>query len=178
MRSQGIDAVPFQHEKINEWRDALKGGIFHLHRLTNFLITGGIDDLWINPAGELHVVDYKATAKLAEVDLDQDWQAGYKRQAEVYQWLFRQNSFKVSKTAYFVYCNGDLKAEELGGRLQFNLKILPYEGNDSWIEEVLPKIQKCLTGSEIPAAGPDCDYCLYRRSISEVAKALKISSQT
>lgn len=173
MRSNGIEAIPFQHEKLNEWRDALRGGISHLHAPTNFLITGGIDDLWINPAGELHVVDYKATAKLTEVSLDADWQAGYKRQAEVYQWLFRQNGFKVSKTAYFVYCNGDLNAERFDQRLQFNVKVLPYEGNDGWIEETLLNIQKCLMSSEIPKAGPDCDFCLYRRSIAEAARAVK-----
>lgn len=173
MRSNGIDAIPFQHEKLGEWRDALRGGISHVHVPTNFLITGGIDDLWINRAGELHVVDYKATAKLTEVGLDADWQAGYKRQAEVYQWLFRQNGFKVSKTAYFVYCNGDLKAERFDQRLQFDVKVLPYEGNDGWIEGTLFNIQKCLTSSEIPKAGPDCDFCLYRRSIAEAARAVK-----
>ena len=40
---------------------------------------------------ELIIVDYKATAKNGEVNLDADWQIGYKRQMEIYQWLFRQN---------------------------------------------------------------------------------------
>ena len=69
-------------------------------------VSGGIDDLWMNPAGELLIVDYKATAKDAEVTLDAQWQDGYKRQVEIYQWLFRRNDFKVAKTTYFVYGNG------------------------------------------------------------------------
>ena len=86
----GIDAIPLAHEKIDEWRDSFKRGItFKLDGL-NVVITGGVDDMWVNPEGEYIVVDYKATAKDTEVNLDADWQIGYKRQMEIYQWLFRK----------------------------------------------------------------------------------------
>jgi hypothetical protein len=68
------------------------------------VITGGVDDMWINHQGEYIVVDYKATSKKTEVTLDADWQIGYKRQMEIYQWLFGKNGYKVSNTGYFVYC--------------------------------------------------------------------------
>ncbi|MCK4805914.1 MAG: PD-(D/E)XK nuclease family protein, partial [Candidatus Pacebacteria bacterium] len=106
METNKIDAVPFQHEKLEEWRDARTRGITYLHKPTNLLITGGIDDIWVNPEEELIIVDYKATSKNGEVSLDADWQISYKRQMEIYQWLFRKNGFKVSDTSYFVYCNG------------------------------------------------------------------------
>src|SRR4030042_2006534 len=93
MEHYGIDAVPLNHEKMNEWRDALRAGITFLHQPTNFFITGGVDDVWINPTRELHIVDYKSTAKNGEINLDADWQIGYKRQMEIYQWLFRKNNF-------------------------------------------------------------------------------------
>ena len=51
MKAYGLDLIPFQHEKMNEWRDALGGGIQYLHPATNFLITGGVDDIWVNPGG-------------------------------------------------------------------------------------------------------------------------------
>jgi hypothetical protein len=35
------------------------------------------------------VVDYKATSKAGEVGLDAEWQGGYRRQVEFYQWLLR-----------------------------------------------------------------------------------------
>lgn len=66
----GIDAVPLAHEKIDEWRDSLRGGITVRVDSTNVVITGGVDDMWVNPAGEYIVVDYKATAKDGEVSLD------------------------------------------------------------------------------------------------------------
>lgn len=47
-----------------------------------------------------------ASAKAGAITaLDQDWQIGYKRQMEVYQWLLRQNGCTVSDIGYFVYCS-------------------------------------------------------------------------
>src|SRR3989344_884637 len=106
MRTYGLDAVPFQNEKMEEWRDSLRRGVTFLHPESGFFFTGGVDDVWVNPEGELIIVDYKATSKDGEVSLDAAWQIGYKRQMEIYQWLFRQNGYRVSNTGYFVYCNG------------------------------------------------------------------------
>src|SRR5687768_18339188 len=74
--------------------------------------------MWINHQGEYIVVDYKATSKDGEVTLDADWQIGYKRQMEIYQWLFRKSGFRVSNTGYFVYCNGNTDKEAFDGRLR------------------------------------------------------------
>lgn len=168
MKSYGLDAVPYQNEKMDEWRDALKRGITYTDPQTNLTITGGVDDVWVNPEGELIIVDYKSTAKAGEVSLDADWQIGYKRQMEVYQWLFRKNGYKVSDTGYFVYCNGDLDAKAFDAKLEFTIVLLPYTGNTRWIEPVIGKIKECLDGEEAPASGEDCDYCKYRRALKGV----------
>ncbi len=170
MKTYGVDAIPLAHEKINMWRDALGGGVQYLHEPTNLLITGGVDDIWINPQGELIVVDYKATAKDGEVNIDADWQIGYKRQMEIYQWLFKKNGFKVSSTGYFVYCNGDADKEAFDGKLEFRVSLLPYEGNDAWVEGAIMGAYNCLMGDIIPSAGADCDYCAYRKAAGEVEK--------
>jgi CRISPR/Cas system-associated exonuclease Cas4 (RecB family) len=168
MKHYGIDAIPFEHQKMDEWRDSLRGGITFLHKPTNLLIAGGVDDVWINSKGELHIVDYKSTAKAGEVNLDADWQIGYKRQMEVYQWLFRRNDFKVSNVGYFVYCNGNADKEAFDAKLEFDVKIIPYEGNDEWVEKTIADIHECLIGPKIPEAGPDCDFCRYREAIKKV----------
>ena len=80
MEAYGLDAVPFDDERMDEWRDALRRGITYHHKPTNFIVTGGVDDVWVNPKGELIIVDYKATSKEGEVSLDAEWQDGYKRQ--------------------------------------------------------------------------------------------------
>lgn len=170
MKAYGLDAVPFEHEKMDEWRDSLRRGITYLDPATNLLITGGVDDVWVKPNGELIIVDYKATSKESEINLDAEWQDGYKRQMEVYQWLFRKNGFKVSNTGYFVYCNGKTDGEAFDGKLEFDIKLLPYTGNPDWIEPTIIDIKKCLDSSEIPKSDKDCDYCQYVEAVKNVVK--------
>ena len=164
MKVYGLDAVPFEHEKMDEWRDSLRRGVTYLHPQTNLLITGGVDDVWVNPGGELIIVDYKSTSKESEVNLDAEGQDGYKRQMEVYQWLFRKNDFKVSDTGYFVYCNGKTDGEAFDGKLEFDIKLIPYIGNTEWIEQTIVDIHSCLNSNEIPKPNAECDYCNYRQA--------------
>jgi hypothetical protein len=168
MKAYKIDAVPFQHERMNHWRDSLRGGIQYLHEGANLILSGGVDDIWVNPEGELAIVDYKATSKDGEVSLDADWQIGYKRQMEVYQWLFRKNGFKVSTTGYFVYCNGNTDKEAFDGKLEFDIKVIPYEGDDSWIEKALMEAKSCLVNEKIPDFSPECDFCRYNKVLKDL----------
>ncbi len=170
MKAYGIEAVPFRHEKMDEWRDSRTRGITFLHEPTNLIITGGVDDLWINTKKELHIVDYKATAKTGEVNLDAQWQDGYKRQAEVYQWLFRKNGFKVSDISYFVYCNGQADREAFDGKLEFEVKVIPYKGDDGWVEKTIIDAHRCLMGTKVPKMDPDCDHCRYWELVAEHVK--------
>lgn len=163
MDSYGIAAVPFQHQNLDTWRDAFKG-VEAFYEPTNFVVFGGIDDVWQDEGGKLLVVDYKATSKDAEVTLDAEWQDGYKRQMEVYQWLLRKNGFEVSDTGYFVYCNGKRDREAFDGKLEFDVKIISYTGSDQWIENALSGMKKCLDGEEVPKASPNCEYCAYINS--------------
>lgn len=157
----GIDAIPIPHEDLDKWRHNFTGVQF-LHKPTNLLIFGAIDDLWQNSEGEYIVVDYKATAKAEEItELDKDWHCGYKRQMEVYQWLLRQNGYKVSDTGYFVYCNGIADAKAFDQKLEFRVNLIPYKGDDSWVEKTIINAHKCLNNDKIPLAGEDCDYCSY-----------------
>ncbi|MFA5098716.1 MAG: PD-(D/E)XK nuclease family protein [Candidatus Paceibacterota bacterium] len=163
----GVDARPVAHEDLDKWRHNFTG-IQYLHKPTNFLITGAIDDLWQNSKGEYIVVDYKATSKDEEItELNKDWQDGYKRQMEIYQWLFRQNGFKVSDTGYFVYCNGKTDKKAFDARLEFDITLIPYTGSDNWVERIILDAHKCLNSDKIPEAGSDCDYCDYIKAINE-----------
>ena len=163
MKAYNLDAVPFDDPRMDEWRDALKRGIQFRHKPTGFLISGGVDDVWVRPNGELIIVDYKATSKDGKIEeLDQEWHLGYKRQIEIYQWLFRQNGFKVSDTGYFVYCNASRAEKAFDGKLIFEVTLIPYKGDDSWVEGTLLAIKRCLDSDELPAANEECDYCRYR----------------
>ena len=170
MKAYGIDAVPLSHEKINEWRDSLRAGITFKIDSENVVITGGVDDVWVKPDGEFIIVDYKATSKEEEVTLDADWQIGYKRQMEIYQWLFRKNGYRVSSIGYLVYCNGNTDKEAFDGKLEFDIKIIPYIGNDSWVEKIVHDAIECLKGDTLPESGKDCDYCKYRKAVRQFEK--------
>jgi CRISPR/Cas system-associated exonuclease Cas4 (RecB family) len=168
-----IKAVPMQHNDLDKWRHNFTG-VATLHEPTNLLIYGAIDDVWADPDGVLYVADYKATAKNGEVGLDAEWQIMYKRQIEVYQWLLRQNGFKVHNTGYFVYTNGRLDMDGFYDKVEFRTKIIAYEGNDGWIEPTIMKIKDCLEG-DIPAVGRQvmrpsepCEFCEYAKARTQL----------
>lgn len=168
LENTGISAIPFNHEKMETWRDARRAGIRFVHGPSQIELHGGIDDLWIDSKGELIVVDYKATSKTTEVNLDAAWQITYKRQIEVYQWLFRQNGFPVSNLGVFVYCNADTSKEGLFGKLDFKISVLSYSGNTDWIEPKLVEARASLSLPSMPPMAKDCDYCRYRKAIREM----------
>jgi len=162
MKKYGIDVVPYQNPKIDIWREVFKG-VDYRHEKTGFTVSGAVDDVWVNKDGELIIVDYKSTSKDEKIEaLDQDWHDGYKRQMEIYQWLFRCNGFKVSSTGYFVYANASRDKKAFDGKLEFNIQIIPYIGSDQWVEKIISDAKKCLMG-ELPVQNKDCEYCNYRQ---------------
>lgn len=163
LKNYGLKLRPLQHEDLNQWRENFVG-VQHHHELSNFLVTGAVDDIWVDDKGILYVVDYKSTSKSTEVNIDADWQISYKRQMEVYQWLLRQNGFKVADTGYFVYCNGRTDKKAFDAKLEFDIKIIPYTGKDVWVENVLLAAKKCLSSAKLPKASENCAYCNYRQA--------------
>lgn len=177
LKRYGLDAVPLADDRLEEWRDALRRGIAYLHTPTNLLMRGGIDDVWVNPAGEFIIVDYKATSKKKGPSTEEDLYDSYKRQMEIYQWLFRKNGFAVSPTGYFVYVNGKSDAKAFDGRLEFDTELIPYTGSDTWVEPAIFDMKKMLMSEEIPPVGTSfgggpCEYCTYRENAGKVLQKL------
>ena len=162
MRAAGLNAVPHAHPQLDKWR-ANFTGVRSLHEANGFELFGAIDDLWRDlDTGELIVVDYKATSKDAEVTLDAKWQDGYKRQMEFYQWLLRRQGLSVANRGWFVYCNGRRDLAAFENRLEFRVKMIPYDGDCAWIEPVLGEIRRTLAG-DVPPPVEDCEYCEFAR---------------
>lgn len=165
MKSYGIDAVPYDHPEIDTWRENFKG-VEYADPVTGFTLSGAVDDVWVTPTGELVVVDYKSTSKDGTITTlaDSAWGAQYARQMGVYQWLLRKNGHEVSDTGYFVYANAGTDKEAFDGQLEFEVTIVPSEGDSSWIEETLPKVKATLDSDQIPPSGASCEYCPYREA--------------
>ncbi|OGG20353.1 hypothetical protein A3D03_06555 [Candidatus Gottesmanbacteria bacterium RIFCSPHIGHO2_02_FULL_40_13] len=169
MKKYKIDVLPYKHENLDIWRENFKGASY-LFEQANFLVTGAIDDIWQNLQGELMIVDYKSTSTQHEISLDDQYKQGYKKQMEVYQWIFRGMGFKVSRTGYFVYANAGRDRDKFDGKLEFALSIIPYQGDDSWIEPTLLAIKKLLDSEQVPQESGNCEYCAYRQKIEDTGK--------
>lgn len=168
MYASRIDAIPFFHPNLHIWRDDNKRvGAAILHKPTNLNIHGMIDDIWQNTkTQELHIVDYKSTSTDYPISLDQGYRDGYKRQIEVYQWIFKNMGFLVSNIGYFLFANAGKNRPGFHGKLEFETSIISYVADDSWIESVIFNIKKCLDSNSIPESGRACEYCAYRKLIN------------
>jgi hypothetical protein len=45
--------------------------------------------------------------------------------------------------------------------------LIPYEGDDSWVDGTITAAHECLMSDAMPGEGAECDYCLYRRLMRE-----------
>ena len=164
METYGIDALPAEHQDLDKWRHNFTGIQYH-HPKTNFLLYGALDDLWINPKGEYHVVDYKATAKNQPAETHQDLWPGFLKQIEIYQWLLKKLGHQVSPTGYFVNCNGKKDLKAFDKKLEFDVTIIPCKGRTDWVEPVIIDIKKTLDQNQLPSPGEGCDFCEYRKLV-------------
>lgn len=188
---------PFDHEKLPKWINSLHFGAgpdyFNtIHGPSNFLVGGGIDDIWEDAASrELYIVDYKSTAQMGrspkpldesfiapQTDTSQpDYKAAYRRQMDMYQWILRRKGFRVSRTAFFLYVDGQHNNE--AGMLdedcpnqawmRFNVAIIPYVGDDSWIEGTLMAAKAALEQNSCPAHAKQCEYKHFVDQVNAVA---------
>lgn len=171
LKRYGLTLIPWKHPKLSVWRENFTG-VQVLHQPTNLLMFGAVDDLWVDDAGVVYVVDYKATSKEEAVTelSDTRFHNQYRRQMEVYQWLLRGNEVTVSDTGYFVYVNGRKDREAFDGRLEFDVNLIAYTGSDGWVEKTIVSIHQCLMLEKPPLPGGDCEFCTYRESAGQALR--------
>ena len=176
MIKNNLECIPYENVNLPTWRNAFKGIQWKDTNL-NFLFFGGIDDIWINKNEELHIVDYKATAKKTfKPNFDTGWEVCYKRQIEIYQWLFKKNGFKVSEIGYIIYANGKSEEKDFGGKLKFDEHLYPLVCNTDWIEKIIQEIYECLNSDNLPKSGggwngEGCEQCSYKKKLFDIFKA-------
>ena len=168
LAAAGIQCIPAAHPLLQKWRLNFTG-VSAMHERTGLELFGAIDDLWVDSQGVHYVVDYKATSKTSEVSLDAEWQIAYKRQVEFYQWLLRRNDLQVSNRAWFVYTNGIKDERPFDDVLRFKSKLIPYDGNDSWVEPTIEAAFNCLAQSDVPKSSADCELCGYVDKVRRVS---------
>jgi hypothetical protein len=179
MSTNGLEAVPFHHTSIDEWRDPFVG-ISYTDPATGLTVCGGIDDVWQATNGTLIVVDYKSTAKEGRITAlsDSPWDQQYARQLSIYRWLFEKNNFTVSSTGYLVYANAQKDRKEFANILEFETTLVPVITTTDWIEPLLMEIKHCLDSTTLPPSGEGCEFCPYREHSGKKLQAIFYANQT
>ena len=169
-KEYGLEGVPYAHSQLEEWRNNFKG-IRYLDTASNMEVFGAVDDIWqdIN-SKELFIVDYKSTSKKGDPNIETGWGWAYKRQMEVYQWLFRKNNLPVSNKGYFLYVNGikgdncfycDHEGYQNLGLMEFKTTLIQYTGNSDWVADTLLEIKDTLMRDELPPGNTNYDLNIY-----------------
>ncbi len=168
-----IEAVPFKHKDIDVWRNNLKG-IRYKSFDHNYDFGGAVDDIWQKKNGDLIIVDVKATSKNNFDWFDTfnkyDYAKSYKRQLEMYQWLFRKNGFKVADEAYLLYFNAKKNEKFFNNQLKFDVHFIKLDCSSSWVEGKVIQTVKLLRSNEFPRSSQKCEYCNYLKKRWQLSK--------
>ena len=179
MKDANINAVPFQHIEIDNWRNARSKGVEYHHKKLNLILSGGVDDVWTikdSKPPELIIVDYKAQAKKeGELNtksyLDDRYHQGYKFQLDFYRYLFHNLGFKVHKIGYFLVYNAKQERKNFGKNMEFQRFLVPYEFKDETLDEiesVVTNMKKVMDGRIIPKGNKSCQECAFIRAGSKL----------
>ena len=161
--------IPYQHEDIDKWRDSLHYGLMVRYKDTNIILSGGVDDVWINTNNnKLVVLDYKSQAKSIEKlnhkdYLDDVYHQSYKTQLEFYAYLLSKMGHEVDETGYFVVCNADRDKENFEKNMKFDELLVPYKLNLTWIEEKIDEMIDVLNEKKLFKSNESCMNCAYQR---------------
>ena len=166
--------VPFDHPEIENWQN-FRRGAYYTDEEKGFTFGGAIDDLWITPSKELIVSDVKATSKNVfdwEDTLSKyDYPLAYKRQLEMYGWVFKKFGFDVSDNGVLVYYNGRKNEPMFDKNLKFDTHIILMKCEHDWVEEAVLNAKNMLESDKLPPQSSKCDKCNYLKKRWQLAEA-------
>ncbi len=159
-----IDAIPFKHNEIDNWKNNYKG-IRYKSAKHQYDFGGAIDDIWEKSNGELIIADIKATSRnnfnWNDTWNKYDYPKSYKRQLEMYQWLFKMNGFKVSSEAYIIYFNGKKNENFFQNKLEFETHVIKLNCSTDWVETKIIETVELLRSNTFPSPSQKCENCNY-----------------
>ena len=170
-----IDAIPFLHKNIDLWRNNFEG-LKYSSKEYNYQFAGAIDDVWQKQNGDLIVADFKATSRnnfdWNETFQKYEYPKAYKRQLEMYQWLFKKNGFQVAKEAYIIYFNGKKNEKFFKNKLEFETHFIKLNCSTDWVEGKIIETVQLLRTSNLPKPSLTCEYCNYLKQRWNLAQKL------
>ena len=158
--------MPFKHKDLERWRSNFQG-IRYVSLEHNYDFSGAIDDVWQKQNGDLIIVDVKATARnnfdWSETFSKYEYAKAYKRQLEMYQWLFKKMVFKLPLT-YLLYFNAKKNEEAFNCQLKFDVHLIKLDCSTSWVESTIINTVNLLRSDIFPKPSLNCEYCNYLKS--------------
>lgn len=159
-----VNGVPYAGSEIDIWRSVMKGIQVFLSE-ENVEISGAPDDVLQMPNGSLSVVDFKATAKKAELSgiaLAGMYADSYTRQLSWYTFLIQQQGYPISDIGYLLIVNARVVGRRgFGSSLSFIPHVVPVRIDMEWI---LPRIREAYvvaSSSTPPKMEHACAYCSF-----------------
>jgi len=153
-----------KHNDLERWRSNFQG-IRYKSIEHNYDFGGAVDDIWQKKNGDLIIVDVKATSRKNidwfETFNKYEYAKAYKRQLEMYQWLFKKNGFQVAKEAYLLYFNGKKNEELFNNQLNFDVHLIKLDCSTSWVENKIIDTVNLLRSDVFPKPSLNCEYCNY-----------------
>jgi hypothetical protein len=67
----------------------------------------------------------------------------------------------MSDTAYFLVCNAIKTPDSFDAKLQFDLTLVPYKTNTSWVENKIIEMKTTLEAPKVPEINKHCEKCMY-----------------
>ena len=167
--------IPFDHPDIDKWRDSLHHGLMHRYNNSNIILTGGVDDIWLDTRyNKLVIADYKSQANNKSLDSDSYladiYHSSYKIQMDFYAYLLQCMNFELSELSYFLVCNADRNAEGFYSKMDFQEVLIPYKWNSSWIPNEISKMIDLMNQKVIPDGNLSCKNCAYAKQRAKLEK--------
>lgn len=129
---------------------------------TGSSLRGKMDDCFINPEGELIVMDNKTlSGEFKEI------RDSYKLQLECYAFLLEKNDHKVSNTGYLIYFVPDKSGDPENG-VRFNTDVKQLKLDINRVPEIFRQAVKVAQLKAPPNNHHDCEMCLWVQDIWEI----------
>lgn len=167
--------VPLKNENMDAWRDSKKRGLISRYKDTNIILSGGVDDIWLDTkTDEFIVVDYKSQASSEPVEtesyLANAYHQGYKVQMDFYNYLLTSMGYKTSPISYFLVVNANKSVDGFYGNMKFSETLIPYKNDITWLSEKIDAMIACMNSKELPNSHESCENCAYARERNIIEK--------
>ena len=168
-----VQAHLAEHDELPKWLSGLgcSGTVEFPEKMTidfpeyDLTLVGKLDEVFLNAAGRLYLVDYKTARCKGEED---EFMPTYQTQLLGYTWLLERNNIGTVDSAALVYFENKLKdyeetpldlLTEEGFTVPFGIKIHEVEIDRDKLPPLLKRFREIADLQAPPEGNADCENC-------------------